>query len=296
MRALLTAIYNSDLKDKETATMPQLKFELTGKELKCYFTPVVTYEQNEQGEQEIANPAPEGSINYNVISELGSYRSYAMVRRSDYFGIKIGRQYYTSTCEIIDLNRLGVANKEDFGKLVSYLGFNLIAQIDTGMVSDTEKDIVINVLQANADNITLVADCDTEKKAKTELNGKYPRETLWDNYSLTVNGVEYKADRWGNLITRNSLANITCEDGKDYIEFTIKKYKGYFTDTVLNRDIDNEEVFIENSAGFCNPRRLKLLNGSATFRLYPFDYKGYVKIKLGRKWYSVWNDYTFTIV
>ena len=295
MKLLLTILYNSDASRDEAIEMPAIKFELKGKELKCHYTPIPMYIENENGEKEVSNPAPENAIDYDIVANLVSYRSYAMVKRSDYFSIKIEREYFTSTCEILDLNRLGVANKEDFGKIVSYYGYTLIAQIDTGIISDTEKDIVINVLQSDENNVSVVSDIDNQQLPKSSLNGRYARETLWDNYSLTVNGVEYKADRWGNLITRNSLSDIVCEEGQNYIEFTIKKYKGYFTETVLNRNIDNEEVFIDVSAGFCNPRRLKLVNGEAKFRLYPFDYQGYVKIKLGRKWYSVWNDYTFTI-
>lgn len=296
MIILLTILYNTNAGEDDNIEMPLIKFELEGRQLKCHYTPIVRYLDDESEEKEVANPAPEGSIDYDLIDNLVSYRSYAMVKRSDYFSVKIGRTYHTSTCEILDLNRLGVANKEDFGKIVSYFGYTLIAQIDTGIISDTEKDIVINVIQSDGNNVTVVSDIDNQQLPNSSLNGKYPRETLWDNYSLTVNGVEYKADRWGNFITRNALSNITCEEGKEYIEFTIKKYKGYFTETVLNRDIDDEEIFIDCSAGFCNPRRIKLVNGQAVFRVYPFEYKGYVKIKLGRKWYSVWNDYLFNIV
>jgi hypothetical protein len=59
----------------------------------------------------------------------------------------------------------------------------------------------------------------------------------------------------------------------------------------LTRDIDDEEVFVEASAGLVNNRRVRLVKGTGTFRLYPFGYEGPVKIKLGRKWYEVWNDY-----
>jgi hypothetical protein len=55
--------------------------------------------------------------------------------------------------------------------------------------------------------------------------------------------------------------------------------------------MDDEEVFVESSAGLVNNRRVRLVNGTGSFRLYPFGYEGPVKIKLGRKWYEVWNDY-----
>jgi len=40
-----------------------------------------------------------------------------------------------------------------------------------------------------------------------------------------------------------------------------------------------------------NNRRVRLVKGRGNFRLYSFGYEGPVKIKLGRKWYEVWNDY-----
>lgn len=277
--------YNlNENKEKDLTKENSIKIELVGNNLTCYFNPQsMTDEENQPDE------------NFDIV-ELKSYRSYILASRGIDNLTKRGRDVHHSTCIWIDMNRLGTATKDDYFKTLHNYNFNVIAQVDTGMITDTEKDIVITVIRAPKENITLAENTIGELAPESDLNGKYPRETLWDNYSLTVNGVEYKADRWGNLITRNAISDITCEEDKDYIEFTVKKYKGYFTETVLTRDIDNEEVFIDCSAGFCNPRRIKLVNGQANFRVYPFEYKGYVKIKLGRKWYSVWNDYLFNVV
>lgn len=78
------------------------------------------------------------------------------------------------------------------------------------------------------------------------------------------------------------------------IDFTITKYKGGYAEK-LSRDIDCEEVFIETSAGLADTRRVRLVNGVGKFRLITFGYEGFIKIKLGRKWFSGWNDYALNI-
>lgn len=122
--------------------------------------------------------------------------------------------------------------------------------------------------------------------------GDHPRMKLWDSYSLSAGGRELMANRKGYLIDGDPEEPFVPEGGKDYIDFTIQKYKGDFsTKEKLIRDMDDEEVFVESSAGLVNNRRVRLVNGTGSFRLYPFGYEGPVKIKLGRKWYEVWNDY-----
>ena len=49
------------------------------------------------------------------------------------------------------------------------------------------------------------------------------------------------------------------------------------------------------SVGCIDNRRVRLENGVGKFRLFTFGYTGPVKIKLGRKWYEVWNDYSLII-
>ena len=200
---------------------------------------------------------------------------------------------YTSTCQWVNLNRLGVAVKEDFGRLLFLYDYSIIAQLDTGLIAEDNTDMVLNVVACSLQSIEIETDMEYKTKPKSELAGKYPRRNLWDNYSLSINHQEYKADNWGNMLQGNSICPLVCEESKEYIDFTITKYKGFFTGEKLLRDIDNEEVFIESSAGLCIPTRVRLKNGVGTFRIYPFGYKGFVKVKLGHKWYKVWNDYSF---
>lgn len=284
---MLKVYYKDNFKyiseDKDLTKEYRLKIEINGNTLTCYLDLYL-------GDNEEAVVTE----NYDTV-ELQSYHSYALITKGVQTLTKRGRTVHISTCEFVDLNRLGTATKDDYFKTLNNFSYNLVAQVDTGIVTDGQQDVVINVIKVPQENISFAEGVSYDIAPASSLNGKYVREDLWDNYSVTVNNKEFKYDRWGIAHDENST-DITCEDSKDYIEFTIKKYKGYFTDTLLNRDIDNEEVFIETSAGLCNPRRLKLVNGTAVFRIYPFGYTGYIKIKLGRKWYTVWNDYELNIV
>lgn len=278
---MLTVLYNDDLVEGNYSKNPKVKFEVKDSSIICHYNEEDTDDQDKK------------IIDYDVIQKLDSYNSYALVKKGSCFPIKIEKKVHMSTCLLLNLNKLGTAIKEDFGRIALLYSYSIIAQIDTGMIAENNSDIVINVMGCSKKDIEIVADSKYEMKPSSMLNGKYPRETLWDNYSLIVNGNEYKADRWGNVLEGNNNIPLICSDGKDYIEFKIIKYKGFFTEQKLNRNIDDEEVFIESSVGLCNPTRIKLQNGVADFRIYPFGYRGAGKIKLGRKWYSVWNDYSF---
>lgn len=279
---MLTIYYNENTGNKTFEGT--LKIELRNNKLTCHYK-VDNEEENK----------PANAIDYDVIEKMAPYNSYALVKRGNYFPIKVGRMMELSTCQWLNLNRLGVAIKEDFGRIPLLYDYSVIAQVDTGMVAESYSDVVINVVGCAKDDIEVNSDLLYELKDVSTLEGKYPRETLWDNYALAVNGREYKANRWGDILQGDNTLPLVCEDGKDYIDFTITKYKGYFTDERLERAIDDEDVLIETSAGLCNPIRVKLQNGVGSFRLYPFSYDGPVKIKLGRKWYTVWNDYSFTL-
>ena len=41
--------------------------------------------------------------------------------------------------------------------------------------------------------------------------------------------------------------------------------------------------------------RVRLGHGVARVRFYPLGYTGEIKIKLGRKWYEVWNEYNLIL-
>lgn len=228
------------------------------------------------------------------VLSLESYTSYILVTKSgNPVTVKKNRTSIPSKCKIININRLGIDTKEDYANILDVGEYIPLVQIDTGIISSSQKDIIISTYSLRKENININTDLEYSLEDITELNGKYPREDLWDNYSLIVNDQEYKFDRWGNMLTDIESIPELIPNENGCVDFTIKKYKGFFTDTELTREIDNEEVYIESSCGVVNNRRVRLNKGIGSFKLYPFGHTGFFKLKLGRKWYRVWNDYSF---
>ncbi len=236
-----------------------------------------------------------GRVGADTIESMHPYSSYGLTESCGL--VKNYRKVLASDYRWLDYNRLGVATKLDFSEITQLYGKSHIVQIDTGILTEVQKDIVVRIFTAQKENITIDTDQEYELLPFDSMDlvlGDHPRMTLWDSYSLSANGREFTANRKGAILSGDPEEPLLPEEGKDYIEFTIQKYKGPFTER-LTREIDNEEVFVEASAGLVNNRRVPLISGVGTFRLYPFGHKGPTKIKLGRKWYEVWNDYCVMI-
>lgn len=230
---------------------------------------------------------------YDVIDNLESYRTHIMVR-SDMGKNKIFREMTLADFKLLDICRLGLDNHFDFATIIQLYSDADIFQIDTGMISGDTRDIVIRVFECNPEK--LVIDCDEEYKllkfnSDDLVLDAHPRFSLWDKYGLEINNKRYKANDKGIYLEGDPSVPLTSEN--DYIDITIKKFKGDDFATELTRDIDNEEVFVDSSAGMVNNKRVRLVNGVGNFRLYKLGYTGPFKLKLGRKWYRVWNDYSF---
>lgn len=235
-------------------------------------------------------------VGFDVIRAVRSYSSYALIHTVG--KVKVFRKMYKSNYKILDLNRLGVAIREDFANIVQLYGDYDIMQLDSGIISPTHRDMIIRVFTVHKDNIEVKADQDYTLEpfsSKALEFGDHPRFHLWDSYALEVNGRELKANRKGRARSGDFATPIVCTEGQDYMELTIRKYKGAFDGDALTRDEDCEEVLIEATAGILNTRRVRLDHGVAKIRLYPFGYTGETKIKLGRKWYEVWNEYNLVM-
>ena len=240
----------------------------------------------------------------DIIEELRPYNSYILVDSNG--KVKNYRKINRSEYKFIDLNRLGVATKMDFFKMYSLFASHDIIQIDTGMITkDSEtRDIIIRVFEGNKNNFHITSDLEYDFgtfNSDDLVTATHPRHFLWDHYALKVSdsGNVYMSDDKGRIkdtYTRPIAIPATDDDISKYIEFEVIKYKynGQF-EYELTRDIDDEEVFVEATSGVLNTRRVKLVNGKGKFRLYPFGYTGEFKIKLGRKWYEVWNEYSLKL-
>lgn len=235
-----------------------------------------------------------GFHGHDTIENLFSYNSYALIDHTAM--VKIYRQIQKSDCKFIDLCRLGFDNHLDFAKIILLFGKSSLIQVDTGMISTQEKDIIIRVFYGTANNTEIISDIPYEIgtfNSDDLVNGDHPRENLWDSYSLSITGrEEWEANKKGIYV--KEPISVIIPSNREYIDFTINKYQGKFVKK-LTRNIDDEEVFIDSSAGLVVNRRVPLENGVGTFRLYLFGHTGPIKIKLGRRWYRVWNEYNLIV-
>ena len=240
----------------------------------------------------------------DIIEETLPYNSYIMV--DNYSKVKNFFKLNKSNYKFLDMNRLGVAVRMDFFKLYSLFATHGIMQIDTGMISKdgNVRDIVIRIFEGNKENFHITSDLEYDistfntddlESPKTP----HPRRLLWDYYGIKLvdSDIIYKSDDKGRVFdgeSRPIILTSNLSDDTKYLEFEIIKYKSKF-EKETTRDIDDEDVFIESTSGVLNTRRVKLVNGRGKFRLYPLGYSGEFKLKLGRKWYEVWNEYSLKL-
>lgn len=237
-----------------------------------------------------------GRCGTDIVEEMASYHSYVFCRKPN-SKVKNFRTIHRSDFKFLCMNRLGVAIRMDYTDMIQLYTEADILQVDTGIISGDERDLIIRVFEGQKENFTIEADTEYELGTFSSESLpllQHPRMSLWDSYELSCNGAAFHADRKGNVKSGDPSVAVVLPKKKDYLEFTIQKYKGAF-DEPLTRDIDNEEVFVESSCGLVNTRRVRLVNGTGSFRLYPFGHTGECKLKLGRKWYEVWNEYNLRI-
>ena len=234
------------------------------------------------------------SSGFDTIDSLSPYNSYAFMCMPK-SKVKVYRKMHSSDYQFLNLNRLGVSIKLDFARLEQLFGTNNLFQVDTGMISQQECDIIIRIFSVKKENVTISSDKEYltgEFNSDDLVTGTHPRFLLWDSYALATNDNEWHGNCKGIYIDEPETISVKPTDGKDYIDFTIKKMKGNFEkDAYLTRDIDDDIVTVDSSAGVVNTKRVMLENGVGHFRLYPLGYTGIFKLKLGRKWYEVWNEY-----
>lgn len=232
---------------------------------------------------------------FDTIESLQSYNSYIFARCPN-SKVKNFRTISHSDYKFLNMNRLGTSIKMDYTDMIQLYSEADILQIDTGIVAPAERDIIIRVFEGKKENFTIDSDIPYElgtfdsSKLSTQ---NHPRVDLWDSYAVKIDGKEYQANKAGFIKAGDFSKPIFVKD-KEYIDIEIQKYKGNFV-SPLDRDIDNEDVLLESTVGLLNARRVKLVKGKASVRLYPFGYKGAFKLKLGRKWYEVWNEYNLIL-
>lgn len=232
----------------------------------------------------------------DIIEILRSYNSYAFANTTG--AVKNYRKINQTGFKFLDLNRLGVSIRMDFADILMLYADRSIMQLDTGIISDDERDIIIRVFEGNRNTTEIDADVEYEVltfNSDDLVLGDHPRQHLWDSYALEINGSTFMANRKGIPLSGDFIKPVSIPKGQNYVDVRVVKYKGDFEGQKLDRDVDDEEVMIDVSAGIANNRRIMLENGSGSFRLYPMGYYGPIKIKVGRRWYAVWNEYNLLL-
>lgn len=118
---MLKILYNEDC--PATRDEGSIKFVISGAYVKVE---MIDNEENVEG--------------FDVIRSLRSYSSYALIHTRG--KVKVFRKMYHSDYKILDLNRLGVAIREDFANIVQLYGDYDVMQLDTGIISPTHRDII----------------------------------------------------------------------------------------------------------------------------------------------------------
>lgn len=230
----------------------------------------------------------------DCIESMSSYNSYIFAR-TPHSKVKNFRTVSHSDYKFLNMNRLGVAIKMDYTDMTKLFSESDVIQIDTGIINGTERDIVIRIFDGKKGSFKIDADMEYEEGTFNCLElptQSHPRTELWDSYEIAINGMKYQADRKGRILKGDSEKPIVPTG--EYIDILIQKCKGNFHG-YLSRDIDCEDVLLESTCGLLNARRIRLKNGAGEVRLYPFGYEGAFKLKLGRKWYEVWNEYNLVM-
>lgn len=218
--------------------------------------------------------------------KLESHNTYSVLYKKDGYLIRDREnKQYRSQVKIVPSNQITMGSRMKFEEVENRYGGMVLMQLDTNTISSgiTELQVqLFRVQKANANfylRPTMTAeyiDLDMDDVFK---NGS-KRHALWDTYSLTIDGQEYKGGEW----TKAPLGQLKMR-GREFVEVEVQKYSNGFAEKLV-RDGDNEDVFLECTAGIANCQRVKLVNGKGRFRWYNLGYTGEMKIKLGWRWYS----------
>lgn len=125
----------------------------------------------------------------DCIEAMMPYNSYALTMRPGM--VKNFRRNTASDFRWLDLNRLGVAIKMDFGEIANLYGHGGGVQIDTGVMSGETRDMIIRVFSAGKEGLTIEVDQEYELAPFDPADlvlGSHPRFKLWDSYSLSAGG------------------------------------------------------------------------------------------------------------
>jgi hypothetical protein len=179
-------------------------------------------------------------------------------------------------------------------------------QVDTGSLARGEMTIKSFIIPYSQTAFSGQAEGTTLHEYETSPVLRYD---IWARYALILpSGQEFKNEEygravdgvWPNYIEQPpavlSLSDAqTDEAGLAYFPIAINKWDAKYAER-LNQDIDTTVVHIQTTAGTLNTGRVELNHGEGSFRLYPYGYKGKLKLKFGYRYYNPWCEYILIIV
>ena len=231
---------------------------------------------------------PEGK-NYVEVGKHGTplfgHSTYSLLFREAGFLIRDKNNVqYRSQIKIVPTNQLTMGRRVKYEEVENELDAMVLAQLDTNTISGKICELQLQLfrLSPKTSNIFLpesilpeISNLDIDDVFKHGSK----RHSFWNTYSITIDGHEYKCSERNEEVFSLALA------GREFIDVEVQKYANNFAEP-LNRTEDNEEVFLECTAGVANCQRIQLVNGRGKFRWYSLGYTGKMKMKLGWRWYS----------
>lgn len=228
--------------------------------------------------------------------ELSSYFSWIFMQdiKNNYIVRETGKAYENHNA-IFPIIKLTHPYRSSYTFIHNLIKGDVLLQIDTGVITDTYKEISIRLIGIPKEHCVIEADeeistIDTMTKPEA-LTKVHPKYILWPNYGIKINDVLYKYRKTTQtpVISDNMDIPVSVSD-KEYLDIDIIKYDPSFED-ILAREVDIEDLDITCSCGLINATRVFLDKGKATIRLYPFGYRGKFKLKLGWRWWPGLNEY-----
>lgn len=216
---------------------------------------------------------------------LSGHSTYSLLYRDAGFLIRDkANVQYRSQIKIVPTNQLTMGRRVKYEEVENELDAMVLAQLDTNTVSGEICELQLQLfrLSPKTSNIFLPEGMSTEI-VNLDIDDVFKngskRHSFWDTYSITIDGVECKSGERAAESLSVTMA------GREYVDVEMQKYSNNFAEK-LNRKEDNEEVFVECTAGIANCQRVQLVRGRGSFRWYNLGYTGKMKIKLGWRWYS----------
>lgn len=244
------------------------------------------------------------------IPVLREYNVYSLVYAQGRSVMRFHNIPYQTNAIFYDLNAIGQPLRRHFDNALEMFNRNgVLANVTTGVFAQDwrpsgNRDIVIDILQGSKEKTTIEVDgeYETEEFCMSAVQKEgFPRDKIWDGYTLTIGDTGYMVNSHEAKIKNDfgfdgDIPGTIEYEGDSPITMKIEKFHGRYNPTaMMTRDIDNDEVLVETTAGLTDTHRVYLENGVGTFRFFPLGYEGKMHIKLGRRWYVVCNDYTFNI-